>query len=265
MTDHNIDAGAVFPQVEPNPSIPKTIGTLNIIFGSLLLLCGACTVASTVMQIVMAPMMEAQQRQMQATIEAAHQAEIAAARKMEDEAKTPKEKAALMAQRKALEAQPVPKMPDMSKMGVTANPQFVAYTLVDAGTGCLLNIAMLVAGIGLISLKEWARRLALWTAGIKIARLFGMYGFFIIVLAPQYAKLWTDMFAEMGKQARGGIPPQQIAAITSTMTIMMASVAVAMIVLGSIYPAVSIYCLTRPDAKAACAEYSLRPEVADLE
>jgi hypothetical protein len=265
MTDHLIDAGAAFPEIEPNPSIPKTIGTLNVIFGSLLLLCGACTVASTVMQIVMAPMMEAQQQQMQATIEGAHQAEIAAMRKKEDNAKTPQEKAALQAQRKALEAQPVPKMPDMRKMGVTANPQFMAYTLIDAGSGCLLNIAMVVAGIGLMSLKEWGRQLALWVAGIKIARLVGLYGFFIIVLAPQYAKLWTDMMADIGKQAQGGIPPQQIATLTSTITITMAALAVGMIVLGSIYPALSMYFLTRPEAKAACAEYSLRPEVADLE
>src|SRR5262249_12326211 len=61
------------PVVVPDRGTPRTIGILNIIFGGLLLLCGACYGAYSPMLVAMMPAMQAQQRQAMASMQAAQQ------------------------------------------------------------------------------------------------------------------------------------------------------------------------------------------------
>ena len=62
----------------------------------------------------------------------------------------------------------------------------------------------------------------------------------------------------MGRPGVGGGPPP-VKLLHWTYTIMMTAGAVGMIVVGSIYPAVSLWLLTRPGVREACSEGD-RPE-----
>jgi hypothetical protein len=66
---------------------------------------------------------------------------------------------------------------------------------------------MLAGGIGLMSLAEWGRKLTLWVAGIKIARLLSLLVFGVLIVIPRTTQTQMAQFRELEaqqKQAAGG-------------------------------------------------------------
>jgi hypothetical protein len=243
---------------EPAPtSIPKTIGILNIIFGGLLLLCSICTGVGLAMQSAMGPMFAAQQQQFQQLAEAERQKQLQDLQNRERGAQNAEEKAELQAQAKALKARPLPKMPDMSKFSQEASLQ--GYSIVDVVTGLTLNVLLVICGIGLVCYREWARRLAIWVAAVKILRLVVLYGFFILIVVPRVTRAFTSMFQEMIEQMGKNVPPGQeipkaaeIEQMGTVIGMMYAGFGIGMIILGAVYPIIVLMLLTRPRVKAAC-------------
>jgi hypothetical protein len=233
---------------EPNYSTPKTIGMLNIIFASLLLLCGACYAVQMMFQQALSQaMMGPQQQQMQAAFAAERQAKIQQLEQQEKLAATKEQKAALESQRKALQAQPLPKVPDISK--VINEPHLKFYFAADIASMLVLNVLMLISGIGLVQFKEWSRQMGIWVCGVKIVRLLVLSGAFVVVVVPVLVQLIVEMLEEMA--AGGPAPPKEEIAGTLGIVYSVSSVGVAL--LGIIYPAIALWLLTRPSARAACA------------
>jgi hypothetical protein len=253
------------PERRPKTTIPKTIGTLNIVFGSLLMLCAICSGVSLAMQSAMGPMMAAQQQQFQKMQEAERAQKLQELQEREKAAADENEKAAIQAQQKALKALPVPKMPDMAKFTQDADLQ--TYIIADVVTGLLLNILLIVSGIGLLSFKEWGRQLGLWVAAAKIVRLVALYGYFILVVVPNVTKALTTMFKDMFEEAAKAAPPGQpvpgaadMAQMGTAMGIMYTAFAIGMMILGVIYPIIVLTLLSRQRVKAACAPVAIAPD-----
>jgi hypothetical protein len=246
----------------PPTSIPRVIGIMNIIFAGLLLLCGLWQIVNVALQSTMAPMMAGQQAQAQKAMEQQRQAELRDLQQREKASKDPQEKAALQAQEKALQAQPVPNLPDMTQF--MNNPRTKTFTLADAATGMLLNILLLVSGIGLLKYREWGRVTALWVAALKIVRLIALYSFFIVAIVPDAVQQFRRIFEEMAKAGppgQKGPGPEQFATFATAMGIAMTVYGILMILIGSIYPLVVLILLTRPRVKAACAAPQLHTDV----
>jgi hypothetical protein len=244
-----------FSGVTPNVSACKTIGTLNIIFGALLLLMGVCCGLQFFVQSTFAPaIMAQQQQQFKGAMEAARQQQIQRLKDEEKAAKSDKEKAEVEARRKKLEARPEAKMPDFSKMYGTDEPRVIGYWITDLASGVVLNLLMLIAGIGLVAVQEWGRKLGIWIAALKIVRLIALYGFNIIVIVPIVVERLTQGMKEMMEDAaaaQGGGPPP-LAQMATVMGTFMTAMFVATAVLGAIYPVATLIVLTRPSVKAAC-------------
>jgi ABC-type multidrug transport system fused ATPase/permease subunit len=239
-------------------SIPKTIGILNIVFGALLLLCVFCSSLNLMLQAALAPMMVVQQQQFQQAMQADRQQKLQKLQELEKAAQEEKAKAELRNQQKVLQAQPLPKMPDLSKF--VQNSTFQGYMIIDVGTALVLNILMVIAGIGLVGRKEWARVTALWVAGVKIVRLIVLYTFYALVIVPivvqQLTAAFQEMFDDMAKNAAPGqkMPgPADVGQLGTGMAVMMTVPAIGLIIFGVIYPAVVLLLLTRPQVKAVCA------------
>jgi hypothetical protein len=246
----------------PRTGIPKTIGVLNIVFGALLLLCGICFGLSLAMQLAMGPMFAGQQQQIQQMLEADRRQKLQELQDLEQAAQDEKEKAAIQARQKALQAQPIPKMPDMAKF--TQDMGLQAYGIADVVTGLILNILMVISGVGLVSLKEWGRRLGLCVAILKIVRLIALYSIFILVVVPNITKTFMSMFQEMFEEMAKVAPPGQrvpgaaeMGQMGTGLGIMFTAYAIGMIILGVIYPIIVLILLSRPQAKAACAPAAL--------
>jgi hypothetical protein len=246
------------PGIRPNPSAAKTMGTLNIIFGAGLFLIGMCCgvyfVSISAFSSAFAPQ---QQMQMQQAMQAQRQQQLQRLKDQEKAAKTAQEKAKLQAEQKRIEAQPLPEMPDFTKMYAMDEPHVMRFWTVEILSGLILNVLMLIAGIGLVAIKNWGRALGIWVALLKVVRLAALYTFNIVVLVPIYTQRFVDVMEEMAKAmaaqggaGAGGPPPGgQFAQVMGTM---MTTSAVSMIVLGAIYPVTALIVLTRPSVKAAC-------------
>lgn len=243
---------------ETNPSAAKTIGILNIVFGSILLLCVICSALNAMMQTAMGPMFAMQQQQLQAAMQQEQQARLEQLQALEKAAEDENEKKALREQQKAIQARPVPKMPDFSKL--TNDGRFLGYTIADVVTGFVLNVLMIISGIALVRLREWGRKIALWVAALKIVRLLALNVFVALVLTPLMARGFTSMFQEMFDEMAKVAPPGQrvpgqaeMAQMGTMIGVMMTVFAVAMVILGVIYPVIVLIVLTRRRVKAACA------------
>jgi hypothetical protein len=250
-------AAGEFSGVTPNVSACKTIGTLNIIFGAGLLLVGLCcglqlTVQSTVAPAVMAQ----QQQQFQAIFVQARQKQIEQLKGLEKTAKTDKEKADVQARLKKLQDAPEPKTPDFTKMYAMDDKRVVGYWIADIASGLVLNLLMLVSGIGLVAVHEWGRRLGVWVAVLKIVRLLAVYGFAIVTIVPitteRFIEVMKPMMEEAAVAQGGGAAGPSPAEMAKVIGIMLTSTFVGVIILGAIYPLAAWIVLTRPGVKAAC-------------
>ncbi|HEY4309044.1 MAG TPA: hypothetical protein VGN12_06295 [Pirellulales bacterium] len=255
-----------YPPPVPATTAHRLIGTLNILFASVMLLCGLCSGASLLMQVAMAPMTEGYQKQMQETIQAQiekeHQKKIDELKDQENAAATAEEKARLVAEREALEQKTPAEVPIADMMAAYRDPKLIGYLIADMTTGLFGNVFMLASGIGLLASKAWARRLGVWVAVFKIIRLVAVYGFAIVFVIPVFSQKMGEMLGQMTEQMQqkaappaGGAPIPNMAQTMATFYgIAMSSGAVLMILFGAIYPAIVLWVLTRPRVKSACGE-----------
>src|SRR5262249_33789258 len=110
MTAGNINAEP--PPYEPNPSLARTIGTLNMGFGAILLACGAFGTVNMMFKPVMGQLFQAQNRFVVQQMQSHRYARDIGLRQAEEKTTDPQEKAEINAQRKAEKARPIPKLPD---------------------------------------------------------------------------------------------------------------------------------------------------------
>jgi hypothetical protein len=235
-------------QVEPNPGPVKTIGILNIVFACGLLLCVSCYGIYTLMFAAMNPAMQAAQVQAMAE----RQERIDKLKEELANSNDATRRAELQGQIDALENTPMQPMPDTTKMSGLSDPMVLGFYIADAASGLILNLVMLIVGIGLVGVREWGRQGGTILSIVKIVRLVVLYGVGIAVIAPVQGGLIADGLVEMMKQMpnRQAVqPPAQ--QLGTAYTMMLTGYFVAIMILGAIYPAISAWVLTREGAKAA--------------
>ena len=243
--------------IVPNPRIPKVIGILNIVFASGLLICGLCTGLSLVVTPFMTSELNKVQQKAQSKLDSQRKAQITELEEQEKAARSEADKEVLRTQRQQLEAAPPPTVPNMNfgKMGFN-DPRMQAYAWTDLATGILLNLAMLTAGIGLVMRKPWSPGLGSWVAVFKIFRLIALYSFFALVLVPIIVTSMVELLETMAKQQAMGGPPTPMPPagwLGRVYTVMYTAYCMGIIVVGSIYPAITIWLLNKPGARAACS------------
>jgi hypothetical protein len=250
--------------VVPKPVIPRTIGTLNIIFASLLLLCSACGGFAAILMPTFIQTAQMEMKKTEDLAKAKRSAEITKLQEQEKTAQTEAEKAGLKQKRLDLEDRNEIasfSINPLTMIGMN-NPIVHWITVGDLISAMLLNLLMLIAGIGLLRLQEWGRKLGLWIAGIKIVRLMVVYSIMAVVVTPITSKSMSDYFKKIEevsqRQAarRGNAAPpilrQQQITIAKSMAAMQTAQLVVMGVLGSIYPAITLWLLSTPGSRAAC-------------
>jgi len=243
--------------VVPNPQLPRSFGVMNIIFGALLLLYGAGLGLWTYYAPGFVKGFQDQFKEQIAEQNAKRKTQIAELKDKVKAAKTEEEKKDLEMQLGAMESTPGadPAMLD-DVWSLNSDRRIQIYTYTELATGILLNVCMIVAGCGLLALAEWARRMAIAVAWVKIARWAVIIGVSMLLIIPITTEKMNKMFTSIEKQAtaktgRAGSPfPANSLAQMSAVVSAVTSVATAAI--ASIYPVCVIWFLTRPRARAAC-------------
>jgi len=229
---------------EERSSAPKWMGVLNIVFAALLMFCCIST-ALPMLQVF------GQTGEFQEQFEAQRQEQIEQLEAEEEAAEDPAEKAELRQMREQLKKT---ELPDLSELAVVKDRRVFTFFATDVATSVLLNLLMLVAGIGLINYREWARQLALWVAGFKIARLAVVCVIMATFLAPLVAADFTDFYEKMLEMDPQAAPPQQIPRqqLEDAYRNGMAVWAGILFVLGVAYPVITLIVLNQSPARAAC-------------
>jgi hypothetical protein len=245
--------------VVPNPQVPRSFGLMNIIFGALLILYAIVTALLVYIgPMLTRPIQESVQKQL-ADQRARQQAKIASLKDKLKSAKNDDEKKDIEAELGAIEADPVPNpaiFDDMmSGFKITADWRVAIYTWAEIVTGILLNVLMVVAGVALLALSEWGRKVSIAVAWLKIGRWLSIVLFQLVLIIPVTTQMMQKSFARMDAIASvkstgaAQFPMRgwaQFSAAIGAVTVVGGAL------IASVYPAVSLWFLTRPRARAAC-------------
>jgi len=243
--------------VVPNPQVPRTFGIMNIVFGILMFLVGTYTIVMLFVGPNIQKAMFARMTEQQATKKAQRDVKIAELKKKEESAKTKEEKESIAEERDALEKNVEPDVSAIMNEAVkiSTDKRITAYTYTESITGMLLNVLMVISGVGLLRLAEWGRRLALTVAWLKILRWAAIMMVTLVVIVPITTERMQKVFETIEAQAKaksGGANPFPMASLTQVTAIASAVTSVASALLASIYPALSLWFLTRPATRASC-------------
>jgi hypothetical protein len=245
--------------VVPNPQVPRSFGIMNIVFGSLLLLVGAGYGCWYAIAPTFSKNMQIQMQAVQARIKAEHDAKIDELKKQEAAAKTKEEKDSLQAERVAFEQRPVVNLGPMSEisgMNPMADWRLASYYFAEVGAGLVLNLLMIISGIALVGVTEWGRRLGMWVAWLKIFRWIAMIVAMMVLVLPAGLEMSRKAIAAAEAATKvqgGGTPiPMPFSEFARVGAIFGAVFVVFSAIIAVIYPAMLLWYLSRPAARAAC-------------
>jgi predicted Holliday junction resolvase-like endonuclease len=242
---------------------PRVVGSLNVIFGTFLILFGTCLgLYLTALPIIGRSLVQVQKK-----AEAGQAAQQRRALKALDEdlkkATTEEEKHEIEEQRTAIENQApvvIAGSMDLSQLGFS-HPKVRTYYWIDLTTGLILNMAMIVAGIGLLRRKPWGITLGIGTAAAKIVRLVVLYSYFAFAISGVFGQQSAELVARsmVQKRSMSGPPPPKIDAgpLLRVYEQLYTVVPFIAIVMGSIYPAITVGLLTRARAQLVSKEKPL--------
>lgn len=251
------------------PGIPKTIGILNILFASVLLLCDGCVGASWLFLPITKELMKAQQANLEAGLKAELSVKSTSYDAEEKAAATPQEKAAVKARRAETEARLKSQIAVQSSFddmtAVMTEPRIAGYFVGHVLSGIILNLAMLAVGIGLIRLRHWGRIGSNWVYSLKLGRLLMLCFLQSMILIPAWtiAMLETLRKAEDARAAGtggAGISADQAGIMIGNLYTLMSIV---YLFIGAIYPITGLILLNRSAARAACDEPAPPPSSDD--
>jgi hypothetical protein len=244
--------------VLPRPRILNVMGILNILVATLLMLFSVYLGWYAAFMPINNRALAQVRAIAEADLEAKRQAGLKAIDEAEKTASTASEKTELAARRKALEVPAKLTIPigmDLEKLGM-GGWKFVLYYGFDVATALVLDVLLLVAGIGMLRREMWGIRLGIAAAAGKIARLVLLYSFVIVAVIPPMAQGSGRVALEMAQQQKAmgaPMPPMMDAAFFTKLYFVTYTVmAVGMMLFGSIYPAIALWYLSRPGARAAC-------------
>lgn len=234
----------------PDRVTPKVFGTLNIIFGLGLMACNLCYGFYGLIPAFMNTITDLPRREAIEQREEARQ-ELEQLKADERRVKDEEQKAEIARKRKPLEARLAAPPPPTVEHSAWKEPRYFIHFAADFITGELLNVLMLIAGIGLVRLARWGRTLAIWVAWFKIARLALLGLSMGLLVAPIVARGTAEMEAAAEAPGPKPAPNPEVAWWLGATA---AGWGIGLFLGGSIYPAVLIAMLGRPRVRAAFDE-----------
>jgi hypothetical protein len=262
-----VDATPASTPATPRPGLLRSIGVLNVLVGGLLLLAGGWYAWVMVPFLRENTPMRIETTAAQEVADGLKEQLAIDLRAKEQQANSETEKAKLREERKTIEAKKtnITEQVDFAKVNgdlYWASPFFWA----DVVTGPVLNLLLVFSGLGLLALKGWARKLAIWVAALKVVRLAVLCALLVALVVPGMGRALealgkSDVGDGLLRTSLGQVNQMLHASVTMSPTEVVQAMswvgygfAVVMLGFGSIYPAIVLLVLTRPSARSACAE-----------
>ncbi|WP_152051694.1 hypothetical protein [Tautonia marina] len=251
--------------IRPRPKPLTVIGLLNLLFGAVLVAVAWSMLGGMAFNRMTVEPYEGLKRALMLQAEREHREVMATLAEREAAAQSEDARQVFHNERER-RASLGPKLPPGSELMMMGSQMqsFGTWSVVSSASSLGINVLMIVAGAGLLQRVEWGRRLSLWVAGIKLARLLILQTVFVVFVVPSFARQLGKAVEEtMTIQGRGmpaGMPnmTQLYAGIYTVMGI-------GMLILGAIYPIVMLVLLNRPGVKAASLPAEVRASQIMLE
>jgi hypothetical protein len=245
--------------VVPNPQVPRSFGLMNIIFGSLLLLLALGHGFWYLYTPTFTRQMQERVKKVEADQKAERDERIAELKKEEAAAKTKEEKQELKDELAAIEKKAsvsVVPFSNLSSMNVMSDKRIAAYYAVEVSAAVILNVLMIVCGAGLMGLSDWARRMAILVAQLKILRWIVMTVLIMVLVLPVTMEITEKAMAaaeaQIKAQGSGAAMPVPMSELVRFGMIFSAVWQVFCAIVACVYPALMWWYLSRPPARAAC-------------
>ncbi len=140
------------------------------------------------------------------------------------------------------------------------DPRYLWFVMIDGFSGLIANGFTFASGVALVNLRAWGARVWHWLAPAKIGRLVVVWGGFIVGVAPVLSSNMGQSVAKiMQQQAPQRTLLQNAAQMSLVYAWMFLAMGIGMIVLGSIYPAVTWWLVRRPGIRFALDEGGAEP------
>lgn len=253
--------------VRTNPRIPALLGTLNVIFGAMLLLYAIGWIAWTLAGPSVIKSLMSQEQIRRSEEKATKEARLAKLKDEERAESSAEKKDKLNQEIAALDKDLELNYEDLDRFFEEEDdlrvliPDWIDRIL------CLVGgILMIVSGIGLLSLRQWGRTLALWVAGTQLVWAAFVFIYALTVTIPLAV---DQVMADYRKQEAktGPIPFPGSARALAQMTAGAAGAgAVANVLLSAIYPSITLWLLNKKTVRTAFLVVPRRekPQVSSL-
>ena len=261
--EHPVPASQTPPK--PSPGLVRSIGVFNLLVGGVLLL-GGCWYAW-----VMTPFLrENTPMRIDSVLaddiaDAMKQQIVLDLRAAERSASDETQKAKIREDREKIEAQKTKIQEQVDFEKINADLYWLApYFWADVTTGPVLNLLLVVSGIGLIACANWSRKLAIGVVALKIVRLVVLCVILVGLVVPAMGRVVHAIGgSELGESLLRAllIQASQIlhasvsmsaSEIVQAMTWLGYGFSVVMLGFGSIYPTIVLLVLSRPSARLTC-------------
>jgi hypothetical protein len=241
--------------IVPSERTARTIGIFNVLFATEILVCVLCISTSLIVTPYYTQFVKSVTQKVEEDARKRSQSELDQLEKDLKKAKTDAQKETIESKMQQVLNRPKPNIPfmDAETLGL-GDLKMRVWSISDTVSALILNVMMLISGVGLLGVRTWSRGLAVWTAGLKILRLVLVWSFWCIVIVPQIsvkvAQMVGQMFQQQAQAQAGGAGLPGTEFLVRAYSITYTVVGIGMMVFGAIYPAVVIWFLTRPNVKA---------------
>jgi hypothetical protein len=187
-------------------------------------------------------------------------------REAERNASDETQKAKIREDREKIEAQKTKIQEQVDFQKINADLYWLApYFWADVATGPVLNLLLVVSGLGLVACANWSRKLAIGVVVLKVVRLVVLCVMLFGLVVPAMGRVVTALGgSELGEGLLRALLIQESQILHATVSMSPAEIvqamtwlgygfSVVMLGFGSIYPAIVLLVLTRPSARLACS------------
>jgi hypothetical protein len=261
--------------VPPQTGLPRTVGVLNIVFGLLLLLWAAGSLYYLGPFLAENTPLQIDPELTQDVVNTMRRDLLEQLRGREQATRDGAEKARLEAAIRELQSVRTDLAGRVDFGTINRQLPWVSrYLWANVVSGPVLNVAMVISGVGLVALKRWGRVLAVVVAALKVVRLVVLCAILSVFVVPgvsgtlgQFAAtdFGTVFLRQATAQGNPMLPAQTAASIKPDEFVRAVAAtgylyAVMGLALGAAYPLIVLIVLSRPGAVAACsgarAQYS---------
>jgi hypothetical protein len=200
---------------------------------------------------VMKPVGERIERWTNGFVQAQIKGQMASLKTAQIQATTAAEKAKVAGTLATVQRRPIPQFNAFSiSFSASESPRSRLYGIITGIIGLILNLIMLLGGIGLTGLKPWGYRATWWVCWAKLA-MIAVFGIVTMTwILPLQLRDMRKQLDTTFMTAPGGAPPPT--ASPAAMAAMSTSAVVLFALLAMIYPILLLVQLRKPRVKVAC-------------